>query len=95
MVISLGDHLFAVFGLDTAGGCLLLRVEGALSEREGRHRIRLDDHIHVVGGLDRGALRLGYAKKNLLDGRPVTKVGIAFSSAERNITDWKAVPLNP
>ena len=22
MVISLGDHLFAVFGLDTAGGCL-------------------------------------------------------------------------
>lgn len=31
----------------------------------------------------------GYATKYALDGRPVTKVGIAFSSEERNITDWK------
>ena len=35
----------------------------------------------------------GYADKYRLDGRPVTKVGIAFSSKERNITDWQAVPL--
>ena len=35
--------------------------------------------------------RKGYAGKYLLDGRPVTKVGIASSSAERNIIDWKAV----
>ncbi len=35
----------------------------------------------------------GYAEKYALDGRPVTKVGIAFSSEERNITDWQAVPL--
>ena len=33
--------------------------------------------------------RKGYAEKYALDGRPVTKVGIAFSSAERHITDWK------
>ena len=33
--------------------------------------------------------RRGYAEKYKLDGRPVTKVGIAFSSAERNITGWK------
>ena len=33
--------------------------------------------------------RKGYAEKYRLDGRPVTKVGIAFSSEERNITDWK------
>ena len=33
--------------------------------------------------------RKGYADKYALDGRPVTKVGIAFSSEERNITDWK------
>lgn len=32
----------------------------------------------------------GYAQKYLSDGRPVTKVGIAFSSTERNITEWKA-----
>ena len=31
----------------------------------------------------------GYADKYALDGRPVTKVGIAFSSTERNITDWQ------
>jgi hypothetical protein len=33
----------------------------------------------------------GYADKYALDGRPITKVGIAFSSKERNITDWKAI----
>ena len=33
----------------------------------------------------------GYAEKYRLDGRPVVKVGISFSSAERNITDWKSV----
>jgi len=37
--------------------------------------------------------RKGYAEKYRLDGRPVIKVGISFSSAERNITDWQAVPL--
>ena len=36
--------------------------------------------------------RKGYAEKYRLDGRSITKVGIAFSSAERNITDWNAVP---
>ncbi|MBR1485022.1 MAG: ATP-binding protein [Prevotella sp.] len=32
----------------------------------------------------------GYAEKYRLDGRPVTKVGISFSSEERNIAEWKA-----
>ena len=32
----------------------------------------------------------GYAAKYALDGRPVTKVGLTFSSKERNITEWKA-----
>ncbi|MBQ8487456.1 MAG: PD-(D/E)XK nuclease domain-containing protein, partial [Prevotella sp.] len=32
----------------------------------------------------------GYADKYRADGRPVTKVGLAFSSAERNITEWKS-----
>lgn len=36
--------------------------------------------------------RKGYADKYALDDRPVTKVGIVFSSKERNITDWIAVP---
>ena len=33
--------------------------------------------------------RKGYAEKYLLDGRPIAKVGIAFNSKERNITEWK------
>jgi len=33
----------------------------------------------------------GYADKYRLDGRPVTKVGIAFSSTERNITDYQCI----
>ena len=33
--------------------------------------------------------RRGYAEKYKLDGRPITKVGISFSSKERNITEWK------
>ena len=32
----------------------------------------------------------GYAEKYRLDGRPIIKVGIAFSSEERNIVEWKA-----
>ena len=35
----------------------------------------------------------GYARKYALDGRTVTKVGIAFSSKERNITEWKSETL--
>lgn len=38
--------------------------------------------------------RKGYADKYRLDGRPVTKVGIAFSSEQRNIIDWRAVALS-
>ncbi|MBR1505710.1 MAG: ATP-binding protein [Prevotella sp.] len=33
--------------------------------------------------------RKGYTDKYALDGRPITKVGISFSSEERNITEWK------
>ena len=32
----------------------------------------------------------GYDEKYAIDQRPVTKVGIAFSSERRNITDWKS-----
>ena len=32
----------------------------------------------------------GYDEKYRMDDRPLVKVGISFSSAERNITDWKS-----
>lgn len=35
----------------------------------------------------------GYADKYLADGRPVFKVGLAFSSEERNITEWRSQPF--
>jgi len=38
--------------------------------------------------------RKGYADKYMLDGRPVTKVGIVFSSKERNIIDWRSETLS-
>ena len=31
----------------------------------------------------------GYADKYAADGRPITKVGIAFSSKDRNFTEWR------
>ena len=37
--------------------------------------------------------RKGYAEKYRTDGRPVTKVGLSFSSEQRNISDWKAETL--
>ena len=33
----------------------------------------------------------GYADKYALDGHPVTKIGIAFSTDERNISEWKSI----
>lgn len=52
--------------------------------------IKYDETAHTA--LEQIALK-GYADKYKLDRRPVTKVGIVFSSNERNITDWKAVPV--
>ena len=51
----------------------------------------------VFVGMDRSAAEAlaqdakGYAAKYATGGRSVTKVGINFSSAERNITEWQAV----
>ena len=35
----------------------------------------------------------GYADKYRLDGRPVTLIGLCFSSIERNVTAWQSQPL--
>ena len=57
--------------------------------RVGEHSSGIDTVQAALDQID----RKGYAEKYRLDGRPVTKIGIAFSSEERNITDWQAVPL--
>lgn len=52
--------------------------------------LKYDDTVDAaIGQIN----RKGYADKYILDGRPVIKVDIAFSSEERNITDWKAINL--
>lgn len=37
--------------------------------------------------------QMGYAEKYHLSNKPITLVGIAFSTADRNIAAWKEVPL--
>ena len=54
-------------------------------QRVGEH----SSEIHTAQEALDQISRKGYAEKYALDGRPVTKVGISFSSEERNITDWK------
>ena len=55
-------------------------------------KIRKEGYLYIVEALEQ-IDRKGYAVKYLQDGRPVTKIGISFSSQERNITEWKAVAL--
>lgn len=59
--------------------------------------LRMPNHIYVIELKNdqpaAEALRQindrGYADKYALDPRPVTKVGITFSTADRNITEWE------
>ncbi|MBO4851777.1 MAG: ATP-binding protein [Prevotella sp.] len=82
--------LLVAFGADvcaeeqSAKGCsdITLKMPHSIYVME----LKYDDTVEAA--LDQ-INRKGYADKYALDGRPVTKVGIAFSSAERNITDWK------
>lgn len=86
--------LLVAFGADvraedpTAKG----RADLTLLMPKGIYVIELKYDKPVQEALDQIA-RKGYAEKYRLDGRPVTKVGIAFSSEERNITDWQAETL--
>ena len=50
--------------------------------------LKVDDTVEsALAQID----RRGYADKYRLDGRPITKVGISFSSSKRNITDYQCV----
>ena len=86
--------LLTAFGADvrteefTAKG----RADLTLLMPRGIYIMELKYNDSVQAALDQ-IDRKGYAEKYRLDGRPVTKVGISFSSEERNITDWEAEPL--
>ena len=86
--------LLVSFGADvtaeepTSKGCsdLTLRMPKGIYVMEIKYDHTAQDALDQIN-------QKGYAEKYRLDGRPVTKVGIAFSSEERNITEWKAEPL--
>ena len=86
--------LLVAFGADvraeepTAKG----RSDITLKMPKGIYVMELKYDKPVQEALDQIDLK-GYAEKYRLDGRPVTKIGLCFSSEERNISDWQAVPL--
>ena len=85
--------LLTAFGADvraeepTAKGCsdITLKMPRGIYVMELKYNDTAEAALEQIN-------RKGYADKYALDGRPVTKVGIAFSSKERNITDWRSEP---
>ena len=83
--------LFVSFGADVVAEDLSAkgRADLTLKMPKGIYIIELKYNDTAEAALKQIDER-GYASKYALDGRPVTKVGIAFSSKERNITEWKS-----
>ena len=85
--------LFVSFGADVVAEDLssqgradiTLKMPRGIYVMELKYNDTADDALEQIS-------RKGYADKYALDGRPVTKVGIAFSSEERNISDWRSEP---
>ena len=86
--------LFVSFGADVVAEELSAKGRADLTLRmpKGIYVLELKYDATADEALRQIAER-GYARKYALDGRPVTCVGLSFSSAERNITDWKSVTL--
>ena len=85
--------LFVSFGADVVAEDLSSRgrADITLKMPRGIYVMELKYNDTAEAALEQ-IERKGYADKYALDGRPVTKVGIAFSSEERNIADWRSEP---
>jgi hypothetical protein len=83
--------LFVSFGADVVAEDLSAqgRADLTLKMPKGIYIIELKYDDTAEAALKQIDER-GYAQKYALDGRPVIKVGLAFSSKERNITEWKS-----
>jgi len=99
MIDDRGEHhfhamlytLFVSFGADVVAEDLSAkgRADITLKMPKGIYILELkydDTADNALRQID----ERGYASKYALDGRPVIKVGLAFSSKERNITEWKS-----
>jgi hypothetical protein len=84
--------LFVSFGADVVAEELSAkgRADLTLKMPKGIYVMELKYDATADEALQQIADR-GYARKYALDGRPVICVGLAFSSTERNITEWKSV----
>ena len=83
--------LFVSFGADVVAEDLSAkgRADLTLKMPKGIYIIELKYNDTADAAL-RQIDERGYACKYALDARPIVKVGIAFSSKERNITEWKS-----
>ena len=83
--------LFVSFGADVVAEDLSAkgRADLTLKMPKGIYIIELK-YDHSADEALRQIDERGYARKYAMDGRPVTKVGLAFSREERNITEWKS-----
>ena len=83
--------LFVSFGADVVAEDLSAkgRADLTLKMPKGIYIIELKYNDTADNAL-RQIEERGYSTKYALDGRPIIKVGIAFSSKERNITEWKS-----
>ena len=83
--------LFMSFGADVVAEDLSAkgRADLTLKMPKGIYVIELK-YDHSADEALRQIDERGYARKYALDGRTVTKVGLAFSREERNITEWKS-----
>lgn len=83
--------LLTAFGAD-------IRAEEPTAKGRADLVLRLPNHIYIIelkydGTAEEALAQIvdrGYADKYRADGRPLTLVGLAFSSEKRNITDWRA-----
>ena len=82
--------LFVSFGADVVAEDLSSkgRADITLKMPKGIYIIELK-YDHTADEALRQINERSYADKYALDGRPIIKVGLAFSSEERNITEWK------
>lgn len=84
LLVSFGADVVAEESSAKGQSDLVLRMPKGIYVME----IKFDDSVQAA--LDQIEQK-GYAQKYSLDARPLTKVGISFSSADRNIIDWQAV----
>ena len=83
LLVSFGADVIAEEPTARGNTDMTLRMPNAIYVIELKYDRTADEAIAQIN-------EKGYADKYQLDGRPVIRVGIVFSSKKRNIIDWRA-----